>query len=153
MPRSSLPAHVLILTDLPATVALLTKALEPEGYTVTSFLAETPFVENGPATADGARDTRLILDLETIAAMVPLPDAIVLDLGTPETQSAGYRFVTQARHDPVLGQIPLILGMMAPDGTAAGATPEPWPSGRLRVLSTPIDEDALLEVLAQVLAS
>lgn len=141
LPR--LPAHVLILSDMPAAIALLTKALEPEGFRVTSFLAGTP--------VHGAPDTRVILDLETIIAMAPLPGAIVLDLDNPENQSAGQRFLTQARGDPVLGQIPLILGTTVFDRNFPGASAEPRTAGSVRVLSTPIDEDALLEVLAQVL--
>jgi CheY-like chemotaxis protein len=84
--------------------------------------------------------------------MRPLPDAIVLDLRAPDTQFAGNQFLRQIVHDPVLGQIPIILGTTASDGTAAAASREVGQPDMVRVLSTPIDADAVLEVLAQVVA-
>lgn len=134
MAQPSLPPHVLIMSDVPADISLLTLALEPEGYKVTSFFSASS------------------LDLETIAAMLPLPDAIVHDLRLGQNQRAGQFFLRQAQRDPVVCRIPLIIVTMAlPRDRGSGMT-KPRATAPVRVLAAPIDADLLLETLEEVLS-
>jgi CheY-like chemotaxis protein len=140
--------HVLLLSDVPATIGLLTLALEPEGYKVTSFLAGTAYQEQAHAMIGVAAAT---LDMETIATMAPLPDAIVHELRHPQNQRARHQFLTQSRRDPVVRQIPLILSTTTAVPRQTAITAEPGELGRVRVIRSPIDADELLTILRHLL--
>lgn len=140
--------HILLLTDMPAVISLLTLTLEPEGYKVTSFLAGTTYQEQAHAMIGVATAT---LDVETIATMVPLPDAIVHELRHPQNQYAEQQFLIQSQRDPVVGQIPLILGTATADPGQTATKAEPEEPGCVRVISSPIDADELLTVLRHLL--
>ncbi len=140
------PPHILILSDTAAAISLLTLALEPEGYKVTSFLVGSAARASSPGGT-----TWITLDLETITAMRPPPTAIVHDLRLPQHQAAAQRFLLHSRQDPVVRRIPLLLctGAAIRDLPITGAM---WEDGSVRLLPTPLDIDALLAVLEQVLA-
>lgn len=136
--------HILLLSDMPAAISLLTLALEPEGYKVTSFLAGTAYQEQAHAMVGVTTGT---LDVETIATMVPLPNAIVHELRHPQNQYAGQQFLVQSQRDLVVGQIPLIFGTATADPGQTATKAEPGEPGCVWVISSPIDADELLTVL------
>jgi CheY-like chemotaxis protein len=115
--------HVLILGDVSADLPRFTLALEPQGYLVTAFL---------------------------VAAMAPLPDAIVHHLRVPQHHDAEQQILRQVRRHPVVGRIPLILCTATDleDPMPVATTPG---HPALRVIGMPVDLAALRQHLRQQL--
>jgi hypothetical protein len=130
------------------TLSLLTLALVPEGYQVTSFLVAFP-TRLQPAAQDVVSVT---LDVETIATMLPPPDVIVHEAHHPQHQLAAQQFLTQVQHDPVVRTIPLIVGSRPLDHASVVARAALEAGGQVRVLRAPLDADAVLRVLPHLLA-
>ena len=131
LPPQTLPPHILLISDWPATISLLTLALEPESYKVTSFLVETASRQQRHAALGVAP---AMLDVETIATILPPPDAIVHEAHHPQHQHAAQQFLTQFRHDPVVRAIPLIVGSHLLDHASVIARAAVEEGGRVRVL-------------------
>src|SRR4051794_7607837 len=118
--------HLLIMDDEPAIIDVLTALLEEEGYRVSTSAS--------------------LLDLSQIRALAP--DALVLEIMFAGERT-GWPFVTRARLDRTVGQIPMVLC------TAAVPTVDPMrerlAAQRIQVISKPFDLDELLGAIAGAL--
>jgi CheY-like chemotaxis protein len=110
-------AAVLVIEDDADVRQLLEGVLSDEGYRVVS----------AAGTSDGLRLARELH-----------PDAITLDLDLPGLE--GWSLLSTLKSDPDLGEVPIVVLVVAGDHTAA-------PLGATDFLTKPVDRDRLAAVL------
>ena len=120
--------HILIVNDTQEILDLMQELLEDEGYRVTTSLA--------------------LLDIDKVKKIAP--DVIVQDLLFEGTQELGWKFLTLARLDPVLAQIPLVLCTAAVRTVTNPEMAEQLNQKGIRIVLKPFTIEDLLTTLDEV---
>jgi CheY-like chemotaxis protein len=120
--------HILIVNDTQEILALMQELLEEEGYRVTISTA--------------------LLDLGRIKGLDP--DVIILELLFEHSEVRGWEFLTLARLDPELAEVPLVLCTAAISVVRDEEMAAKLRQLNVRVVLKPFNIDELLEVIAQV---
>ncbi len=123
--------HLLVMDHAPEFLGLLRELFEDEGYRVTA--------STDPLAIEQVKRLR--------------PDAIVQDLLSDGTPEQGWRFLTQARRDPDLARVPLVLCTTAVDLVRGEAAAEELRRLGVAVVAKPFDLEELLEMLAEQLGA
>jgi CheY-like chemotaxis protein len=120
--------HILIVNDTQEILALMQELLEDEGYRVTTSTA--------------------LLDLTRVKALAP--DVIVLEILFEHSEERGWEFLTLARLDPELADVPLVLCTAAIGVVRDEAMAAKLHKLGVRVILKPFNIDELLGVISEV---